>query len=136
MNSASESGKNGREVRFAHPSEEEFARLLDFYQIEWQYEPRTFVLEWDEQGNPVEAFAPDFYLPSQDLYVELTTRQQRLVTEKNRKLRRLQELCPEISIKLFRRQDYRNLLIKYGLLEEKEHTIGSQRRAIASEAEQ
>jgi len=126
MNRASELEGKKQEVRFAHPSEEEFARLLDFYQLRWEYEPRTFVLEWDERGNALEAFTPDFYLPDQDLYVELTTREQRLTTEKNRKLRRLQELYPEVNIKLFYRKDYLNLLTKYGLLEEKEHTIGSQ----------
>ena len=126
---------NKREVKFAHPSEEEFVRLLDFYQIEWQYEPRSFVLERDEQGNALEAFTPDFYLPSQDLYVELTTLQQRLTTDKNRKLRRLRELHPEVNIRLFYRKDYRNLLLKYGLLADKEHTIGRQEDSAPGEAE-
>jgi hypothetical protein len=124
----------GREVTFAHPSEEEFVRLLDFYQIEWEYEPRTFVLERDEQGGATEAFTPDFYLPAQDLYVELTTLQQRLATDKNRKLRRLRELYPEVNIRLFNRRDDRNLLLKYGLLDEKKHTIGGQGRSSSPEA--
>lgn len=111
---------------FAHPSEEELARLLDFYQIRWEYEPMTFPLEWDEEGNVTEAFTPDFYLPDQDLYIELTTSLQRLVTSKNRKLQRLRKLYPEVNIKLFYRKDYRNLLMKYGLLKQKEHTVGSQ----------
>ncbi|MFQ6058843.1 MAG: hypothetical protein ACE5MB_08220 [Anaerolineae bacterium] len=101
--------------QFAHPSEEEFARILDFYQVEWLYEPRTFPLAWDERGNVTEAFTPDFYLPEVDLYVELTTLNQRLVTKKNRKLRRLRELYPEINIKLFYCRDFRSLMMKYGL---------------------
>ena len=72
---------------FAHPSEREFARILDFYRIAWQYEPRSFLLE-ERDGQIIEMFTPDFYLPDLDLYVELTTLRQRLVTRKNRKLRR------------------------------------------------
>ena len=39
-------------VRFAHNSERQFAKLLDFYAIAWEYEPRTFTLEWDRDGRP------------------------------------------------------------------------------------
>jgi hypothetical protein len=100
---------------FVHPVEVEFARILDFYGIPWQYEPRTFALEYDESGNMTEGFAPDFYLPDQDLYVELTTMLPHQIRHKNRKIRRLRELYPEINIKLFKRSDIRTLLIKYGL---------------------
>ncbi len=105
----------GDQPSFAHPVEAEFARILDFYGIPWQYEPRTFVLRSDSNGNTVEAFAPDFYLPEQDLYVELTTMQPTQIRHKNRKLRRLAELYPDVNIKLFKRGDIRTLLIKYGL---------------------
>lgn len=101
--------------RFAHPAEEEFAQILDFYGIEWVYEPRTFPLEFDEQGNILEAFTPDFYLPQQDLYVELTTLKTTLATHKNRKMRRMKELYPDINIKLFKRREMNNLMVKYGL---------------------
>lgn len=100
-------------VRFAHESEEEFARLLDFYGVAWQYEPRSFTLS-EEDGRVTEAFTPDFYLPDLDLYIELTTLQQRLVTEKHRKLRRFQERYPDLQIKLLHRSDYLSLLAKYG----------------------
>lgn len=103
---------------FSHPLEAEFARILDFYGIEWVYEPRTFPLQWDEQGNVTEAFTPDFYFPQQDLYVELTTLRPSLATHKNRKLKRMQELYPDIQIKLFKRREMRNLMVKYGLQEE------------------
>ena len=103
------------QVRFAHNSERQFARLLDFYGIEWQYEPRTFVLERDKVGNPVQAFAPDFYLPAYDLYIEITTLNQKLVTKKNRKARRLTEQYPEVKIRVFYQRDYLSLLMKYGL---------------------
>jgi hypoxanthine phosphoribosyltransferase len=102
-----------RTVVFAHPSEEEFARILDFYNIEWIYEPRSFPLSW-EGDRVVEMFTPDFYLPGLDVYVELTTLKQSLVTEKNRKLRRLGELYPDIKITLLYKKDYDRLLAKYG----------------------
>lgn len=101
--------------QFVHPIEAEFARLLDYYGIRWEYEPHTFELEWDEEGNLVRAFSPDFYLPDEDLYVELTTMRPKLITKKNRKIRRLQELYPDINIKLFKRSDLRDLMIKYGM---------------------
>ena len=103
------------QVRFAHNSERQFARLLDFYGIEWRYEPTTFTLEHDKAGNPVQAFTPDFYLPAYDLYIEITTLNQKLVTKKNRKARRLQELYPEVKIRVFYQRDYLSLLMKYGL---------------------
>jgi bifunctional protein TilS/HprT len=102
-------------VRFAHPSERQFAQLLDFYGIEWQYEPTTFVLEADDGGNPLLAFTPDFYLPAHDLYVEVTTLAQKLVTKKNRKVRLLRERHPDVNVKLLYQRDYQALLVKYGL---------------------
>ena len=103
------------QVRFAHNSERQFAKLLDFYNIVWEYEPRTFVLERDRAGNPVQAFTPDFYLPAYDEFIEITTLNQKLVTKKNRKARLLRELHPEVTIKVFYQRDYLHLLVKYGL---------------------
>ncbi|HKG22354.1 MAG TPA: hypothetical protein VKC34_10680 [Blastocatellia bacterium] len=100
-------------VNFAHPSEEEFARILDFYHITWLYEPRTFAIEWDDDGNVVKSFTPDFYLPEHDLYIELTTQKQSLVTKKNRKVRLLRELYPEANIKILYASDYRKLIEKF-----------------------
>jgi len=110
---------------FSHPAEEIFARILDYYGIEWQYEPRTFPLSWDERGNVTEAFAPDFYLPQQNLYVELTTLRPRLTTFKNRKLRRMKEIYPDVKVKLFKRKDLQNLMIKFGLYTEAEALSGT-----------
>jgi hypothetical protein len=112
--------------RFEHPTEEQFARILDFYQVEWEYEPRTFVLERDGQGNVIEAFTPDFYLPQQDLYVELTTLRPKLIRTKNRKLRSVREHYPEVKVKLFKRQDVRSLLVKYGLDQEADRISGTE----------
>ena len=98
---------------FAHPAEEEFSHLLNFYGVKWLYEPRSFPLRW-EGNRTVEMFTPDFYLPEEDLFVELTTLKQSLVTEKNRKLRHLRELYPDINIKLLYRRDIHRLLAKYG----------------------
>ena len=102
-------------MRFAHNSERQFAKLLDFYNIAWDYEPRTFTLEWDRDGRPAQAFAPDFYLPAYDLYIEITTLNQKLVTKKNRKARRLREQYPEVQIRVLYQRDYLHLLVKYGL---------------------
>ena len=100
-------------VKFAHPSELEFARILDFYGVKWSYEPRSFPLR-REGDRILEMFTPDFYLPDLDLYIELTTLRQRLVTEKNRKLRTLRELYPDVNVKLLYNRDYRRLLARYG----------------------
>ena len=101
---------------FAHASEAEMARILDFYQVRWEYEPHTFPILWNLDGAVVESFSPDFYLPDLDLYLEMTTLRQKLVRKKNRKLRRLRELYPSINIKLFYARDFRALMLKYGKL--------------------
>ena len=111
---------------FAHPLEEIFARILDFYEIQWQYEPKTFALKWDDAGNVTEAFAPDFYLPEQNLYVELTTLRPKLTVKKNRKLRRIQEIYPDINIKLFKRRELRNMMVRFGLSDEADKIFGSE----------
>jgi hypothetical protein len=108
-------GLKSDSLSFAHASERQFARLLDFYQIDWEYEPRSFDLEDDGDGNITQRFTPDFYLPQYDLYIEITTLNQKLVTKKNRKIRRLRELYPEINCKIFYQRDYLSLVRKYGL---------------------
>lgn len=111
---------------FSHPSEEEFARILDYYGIEWKYEPRTFVLEDDGHGNVLEAFSPDFYLPQQDLFIELTTLRPKLIRIKNHKIQRLRERYPEVNIKLLKRQNIRNMMIKYGIDEQARDILGTE----------
>lgn len=103
------------ELQFAHASERVAAEILDYYGIEWHYEPRSFPLHWDRQGRVIAYFTPDFYLPEFDLYIELTTMSQKLVTKKNRKVRRLRELYPEVNIKVFYQRDFRALLQRFGL---------------------
>ena len=103
------------QITFAHNSERQFARLLDFYRVEWEYEPTAFPIEWDAAGRPTQQFRPDFYLPGFRLYIEITTLNQRLVTKKNRKVRRLRELYPDVRIKVLYQRDYLSLLAKYGL---------------------
>ena len=90
------------------------ARILDFYAVRWEYEPSTFPILWNLDGDVVESFSPDFYLPDLELYLEMTTLRQKLVRKKNRKLRRLRELYPAIHIKLFYARDFRALMLKYG----------------------
>lgn len=100
--------------RFAHRSEEEFARLFDFYALRWEYEPCTFAVEWDETGVPTKFFTPDFYLVDYDLYIEVTTIKQKLISRKNQKLRKFQQLYPNVNIKLLNLGDFRKLMMKYG----------------------
>lgn len=107
---ASPAQASGGGVHFAHPSEEKLAELLDFYGVRWEYEPVEFVLSWDEHGRATSAFRPDFYLPGQRLFLELTTLRQELVTRKHQKLRQLQALYPEVSVRLLYRRDYAHLL--------------------------
>lgn len=111
-----EASEQRGEGPFVNEAEREFAHFLEFYRIPYEYEPRTFVLETDNEGRTVEAFTPDFYLPEQNLYIELTTMKQSLVTRKNRKVRKLRRLHPEINIRIFYQRDFRRLLAKYGLL--------------------
>jgi hypothetical protein len=100
---------------FANDAERECARVLDYYGVPWDYEPRTFVLEEDAAGRVVEAFTPDFYLPEQDLYVEITVMKQSLVTRKNRKLRKLRQRYPDVRVKLFYKRDIARLAERYRL---------------------
>jgi hypothetical protein len=100
---------------FQNEAERECAKILDYYGVPWLYEPRTFALETDDEGRVLEAFAPDFYLPEQDLYLEITVMKQSLVTRKNRKLRKLKERYPDVNIKLFYKRDIERLGQRYGL---------------------
>ena len=92
------------------------ARILDFYDVRWEYEPHVFPILWNLDGDVVESFAPDFWLPDLGLYLEMTTLKQRLVRRKNRKLRRVRELYPDLRVKLFYARDFRALMLKYGKL--------------------
>ncbi|MFV2062439.1 MAG: hypothetical protein ACC726_02865 [Chloroflexota bacterium] len=115
--------------RFAHASEAELARILDYYKVAWEYEPHVFPIRWNTDGKVVESFAPDFYLPDMDLYVELTTLKQSLVRRKNRKLRHLRELYPMVRIKLFYGRDFKALLLKYGRMDAAASLIGVEGQA-------
>jgi hypoxanthine phosphoribosyltransferase len=101
--------------RFANRIELECARVLDYYGVPWDYEPTSFVLERDEDGRVSSAFTPDFYLPEQDLFIEVTVMKQSLVTRKNRKLREVQRLYPNVRVKLFYRRDIERLAQRYRL---------------------
>jgi len=107
--------RGSKEPRFHTKTELAAAKLFDYHRIAWEYEPRTFILEQDDQGNILEAFTPDFYLPDVDLFVEVTEMKQSLVTAKNRKVRKLREKYPEIKVKLLYRKDFLRMAQKYGL---------------------
>ena len=91
--------------------------MLDFYAVPWDYEPRAFAIEWDRAGIATKQFRPDFYLPDDDLFIEITTMNQKLVTKKNGKIRKLRELYPDVQCKIFYQRDFHHLLVKYGLEE-------------------
>lgn len=123
---------------FAHASEAEMARILDFYRIRWEYEPHTFPILWNLEGAVVESFSPDFWLPDLDLYLEMTTLRQKLVRKKNRKLRRIHELYPDIRVKLYYARDFRALMLKFGRLALADELTGSSGQVVpdrAAEAE-
>lgn len=106
-------GAKGK-MNFYHPAEEEFAAILDMYNIEWEYEPRTFPIEWDAEGNVTKAFSPDFYLTRFNTFIELTTMDQRYVSEKKKKVKRVKELYPEININIVFKKDFHTLLKRFG----------------------
>ena len=101
--------------RFAHRIELECAKILDYYGVPWEYEPHSFVLERDDEGRVVSAFTPDFFLPDQNLFIEVTVMKQSLVTRKNRKLRKLRERYPDVNAKLFYKRDISRLAERYRL---------------------
>lgn len=102
-------------ARFAHPSERLFAALLDVHGLRWEYEPVEFTLRWDDAGLPAGGFRPDFWLPDLGCFVELTTADQRLVTRKNAKVRRMRALYPEVEVVVVYQRDFRHLLELHGL---------------------
>lgn len=108
---------------FAHNAERQLARLLDFYAVRWEYEPHTFVLATGPDGHPTSAFTPDFWLPDHHRYIEVTTLDQRLVTRKNRKLRQLRALRPDLDVSLIYQRDYLQLLARYGLEPPEQHGL-------------
>ncbi|HSL35070.1 MAG TPA: hypothetical protein VK871_15565 [Candidatus Limnocylindrales bacterium] len=119
---------------FAHASEAEMARILDFYDVRWEYEPHTFPIQWNLEGEVVESFSPDFWLPDLDLYLEMTTLRQKLVRKKNRKLRRVLELYPDLRVKLFYARDFRQIMLKYGKLALADELSGSNGQVVPERA--
>jgi len=117
------SGASLKRKPFVNDSEAIFANLLDFYRIAWEYEPKSFPIQWGKDGRVLESFTPDFYLPEVDLYVELTTMKQANVTRKNRKVKLLKTIYPHINIQVFYQKDFRNLVFKYGLVPEAERIV-------------
>lgn len=103
-------------IRFAHPVEEALARLFDEHGIAWRYEPHTFVLERDADGEVREAFTPDFFLPELGVYVECTVMRQKLTSRKRRKARLARERTGATVEILFKR-DFERLARRWGLTE-------------------
>lgn len=107
--------ENNNQRNFGHQSEKEFAKILNMHHIKWEYEPSEFPLEWDPEGNVIMAFRPDFYLTEHNTYVELTTMKRKYTTEKNKKVRLLKKLYPNIKIKIVYKKDFEQLAEKFEL---------------------
>ncbi|MDQ3328383.1 MAG: hypothetical protein M3506_07665 [Chloroflexota bacterium] len=102
--------KKRTSARFANTTEADFGRLLQRLRLRWEYEPHTFVLRTKPDGTPALAFTPDFYLPDLNVYFELTTLRQKLVTLKNRKARLLAEQRPDVRLRILYRRDCQDVL--------------------------
>lgn len=113
QNNAANDAKS-KKIVFKHPAEEEFANILNMYGIDWEYEPRTFPVKWDAEGNVTMAISPDFYLTKFDTYIEITTMDQKYVTTKNKKVKLLRELYPEVNVNIVYKKDFYSLLERFG----------------------
>jgi hypothetical protein len=100
--------------KFAHVAEEQFAKILNFYEIEWQYEPTMFILRTDEEGMIRKGFTPDFYIPEYDVYVEITVMGK--PQKKRKKIAETNNLYPDVNIILMNRSDMEGLRKKYDFL--------------------
>lgn len=100
--------------RFANRIELEWAKFFDFYELPWDYEPTVFVFGLSDQGGYF-GFRPDFYLPEQDLYVEITVGKSVTLSRKNKKIRKLRQMYPDVKLKVFRRSDFVALAARIGL---------------------
>lgn len=87
-------------IEFDYDFEQEFARSMDRHSILWQYKPRTFSVEWDEDGNFIDSFTPSFFLPARNVFIELLAPDCRLSSERARKARQLQQQHPAITIEV------------------------------------
>ncbi len=104
---------------FRHEVEREFATILDSYGMDWAYEPTTFPLAFDEEGNISQAISPDFYLKREDTYIELTVMNPKYMAEKRRKIEKLRELYPEIRVILMDKKGLQAFIERHKL---KTHT--------------
>tara|TARA_B100001769_G_scaffold82703_1_gene62865 strand:- start:825 stop:1157 length:333 start_codon:yes stop_codon:yes gene_type:complete len=96
-------------MKFAHYSEKIFAEHLDLFNIDWIYEPMSFPLKWGS-GSIKMMFTPDFYLPELDIYVEITTMNQNLITKKQKKIKLAKKLYPQNKFKLINESQFYNFL--------------------------
>ena len=98
-------------MKFAHPSEKLFSEHLDLFDIPWVYEPTSFPLKWGN-GSIKKMFTPDFYLPSLNTYIEITTMSQKLITKKSNKIKLAKKLYPNKRFKLINEKEFNDFLTK------------------------
>ena len=96
-------------MKFAHYSEKLFSEHLELFNITWIYEPRSFPLKWGS-GSIKMMFTPDFYLPDYDIYIEITTMNQKLITKKQKKIKLAKKLYPQYNFKLINESKFYNFL--------------------------
>ena len=101
-------------VSFAHPVEQELARVFDALHVRWRYEPHTFVLRRNRRGRVTEAFTPDFYLPDLDYYVECTVARRKLTRVKRRKAEATRRLYG-VTVEILYRPDFEVLAHRWSL---------------------
>jgi len=89
--------------------EANFARLLMFLGVDFEYEPKRFVMK-DEEGRVVATYLPDFFLTDLNRYVELKGRWDDFAREKVELFRRI---YPSVILDVVESADYRRLESKF-----------------------
>jgi len=64
--SGSTDGPRHSRVESRHPSEQEFARFLEYYRIRWRIRAGLLPVAWEGE-RVAEIVTPDLYLPEHDL---------------------------------------------------------------------
>ena len=86
----------GQRCYFKSAWEANTARLLEFQKRTWQYEPKTFWFEAIRRG--VRSYKPDFYLPKEDIYIEVKGY---LDAKSKTKLKRMAKYHPKVKIEVW-----------------------------------
>ena len=94
------------EIYFYSRWEANIARLFNYLGIRWQHQPKIFNLVSQN-------YTPDFYLPDDDIYIEVKNFLWKYSKIRDRKFRKL---YPDIKLTLLLKKDYLELEKKYSNL--------------------